>query len=140
MGWTVVNDFQVYDVDRFLIDELRLNHGKLKVLACKTVKTSPRKGEFYAAVEYADEDRRVVFAAVVLFEYTKEGIAYKDMDENMGPYYYNCPAEVLEQLTPTDNEYANEWRTRCLNRLLKKGVRVNPKVLDAIKQEEPTLF
>ncbi len=138
MGWTVTN-FQVYDVDRFLIDELRLNREKFKVLAYKSVKTSPKKGEFYAAVEYADECRRVVFALVVLFEHTKEGIAYKDMDENMGPYYYNCPAEVLEQLTPTDNENANEWRAKCLDRLLKKGVRVNPKVLDAIKQEEPTL-
>ena len=38
---------------------------------------------------------------------------YKDMDETMGPGAVHAPRRVLEALTPTDHEYANQWRTAC---------------------------
>lgn len=38
---------------------------------------------------------------------------YKDIDETMGPYDCKCPKGILDLLTPTDNEYANDWRERC---------------------------
>ena len=40
---------------------------------------------------------------------------YKDMTESMGPYQSNCPESILSLLSPTDNEYALDWRTRCYN-------------------------
>ena len=42
-----------------------------------------------------------------------EGFGYKDMDETCGPNECACPARILDLLTPTDIEYANDWRARC---------------------------
>ncbi len=44
-----------------------------------------------------------------LLEPSPNGWGYKGMDETMGPYYYSCPLEFLEE---TDNSvYKNdEWR------------------------------
>lgn len=41
---------------------------------------------------------------------------YKDMDEFMGPYNYDCPDHILDLLTPTDDEWANRWREKCRER------------------------
>lgn len=51
--------------------------------------------------------------------------AYKDMDETMLPYYYDCPLKVLKALTSTDNENAIKWREECMKQRLEKGNRVN---------------
>lgn len=37
---------------------------------------------------------------------------YKDVDESMGPYEISFPYTWLDLLTPTDSQYANEWRAR----------------------------
>ena len=74
---------------------------------------------YYAAVEVLRLDKpREVFAVVCLVKYNprdREGyiFGYKDMDETMGPYESECPVAVLDLLTPTDNQYALEWRARC---------------------------
>ena len=38
---------------------------------------------------------------------------YKDMSEDMGPCYYDCPESILNLLSPTKCYNANEWRRRC---------------------------
>lgn len=35
------------------------------------------------------------------------------MEESMGPCEDHCPASILSLLSPTDSEYANNWRERC---------------------------
>ncbi len=45
-----------------------------------------------------------------------DGFGYKDMTENMGPCECSCPMRILDLLTPTDAEYANDWRQRCRDR------------------------
>ena len=40
-------------------------------------------------------------------------LCYKDIDETMMPYCFDCPQKILKQLTPTDNEYAKQWRSLC---------------------------
>ncbi len=74
---------------------------------------------FYAAIEriHKETGERVVWAAVIkitqLHSRDRYNFCYKDMDESMGPYYYDCPAKILDLLTPTDNEHANKWRAHC---------------------------
>lgn len=72
----------------------------------------------YAAVHYwnhaTNEDEihaAVVKTATVSRDYFNFG--YKDMSESMNPFYYDCPKRILDLLTPTDNEYALEWRRKC---------------------------
>lgn len=35
------------------------------------------------------------------------------MRESSGPCEDHCPASILSLLSPTDSEYANNWRERC---------------------------
>ena len=35
------------------------------------------------------------------------------MEESMGPCYYDCPVSILNVLSPTDSEFANNWREAC---------------------------
>ena len=46
--------------------------------------------------------------------------SYKDMSESMGPYQHNCPKGILDLLSPTDSEWANEWRKKCYENLKAK--------------------
>lgn len=77
---------------------------------------------YYGAVEKIENatGEREVFAVVILLSYYKNqyhNFGYKDMCESMGPVQAECPARILKLLTTTDSEYANEWRTRCWNRI-----------------------
>ncbi len=64
---------------------------------------------YYAAVEQVRiaTGEREVWAAICLVRYNprdREGyiFGYKDMEESMGPYECDCPASILDLLTPTD--------------------------------------
>lgn len=74
--------------------------------------------EYYAAVERTDlvTGTTTVFAGVALVSIsTRDGgtLAYKDMSEDMEPYYYRCPARILAKLTPTAHPGALAWRANC---------------------------
>lgn len=52
---------------------------------------------------------------MVMLTSTRNGteFAYKDMDETCGPCAYDCPESILKLLSPTDSQWANEWREKC---------------------------
>lgn len=56
-----------------------------------------------------------VFAVIFLIRWDNSdysfNFSYKDMDETMNPFYYDCPMSILKLLTPTENEYALLWRS-----------------------------
>jgi hypothetical protein len=58
------------------------------------------------------------------------------MDETMGPNGYNAPARVLDKLTPTDSQFANEWREVCRERIAIG----NPKPGDLVRFEREWSF
>lgn len=75
---------------------------------------------YYGAIEtiHKETGERNVVCAIDLLGSYKEGFwywyGYKDMDETMGVNgCYDCPAKILDLLTPTDSEWANEWRQKC---------------------------
>ena len=84
---------------------------------------------FYAAIEQVNKEtgRRIVWAAIVLVRhYPKDpchNISWKDMDEGCGSYETNCPERILKLLTPTDNEYALDWRAACWTNIEKRKAR-----------------
>lgn len=72
------------------------------------------KGVYYAAV--LDECDGTVWCCICMTSTTTTdyfNFGYKDMDEFMGPYNYDCPDRILDLLSPTDSEWANEWRRKC---------------------------
>jgi hypothetical protein len=83
----------------------------------------------YAAVETVEKStgQREVWAAVILLRYSRAKddpypFGTKELDETCGPRECDCPERILDQLTPTNNEHAREWRLRCRARMERPGV------------------
>lgn len=110
-----------------------LNRGHYDIL-----KSTMKGNVYYAAVKdlkrvLKDEDGHYMKDSEgnILFEDIEDGhvwgcvflvsvdnkdyfnFSYKDMDETCGPGYYDCPESILKLLSPTNNEWANEWRKKC---------------------------
>jgi hypothetical protein len=113
-----------------------LNKGYFNVL-----KSSMVGSTYYAAVqgtkrrvgkdengvyiyEPIPENERTTFGVVFLTSTDSKdyfNFSYKDMDESMGPGYCDCPKGILDLLSPTDNQYANDWRKACYENIAKKN-------------------
>lgn len=128
MGWTgYINDTRkAVDIVRA---ELEWTSGEYKVIA--------NSGSKYWVVEKTSTGER--FAVVALVE-RKHGDTYtKIMDESMGPNDCNMPTRLLNMLTPTEHEYAIEWRRRA--RALQEKKQATPKLKpgDTIVFDEPVV-
>ncbi len=67
-------------------------------------------------IEDIPEGERHVWGAIFLTSTNAKdyyNFSYKDMDESEGPGESECPVSILNLLTPTNSEWANEWRKRC---------------------------
>lgn len=98
MGWTVFereprNGWKAY-LDESLGDGNELVASKIA-----------SDGVYYCAIK----SDGVTFAVVALIE----GSGYKVLDEDMGPYAYECPPEILDVLSPARSKYAEKWRAGC---------------------------
>lgn len=96
-------------------------------------------GEGYEILADATIDRKVWYAAVRVPDGSVVGFVfllqwaprdyhnfgYKDMSEDMGPVECSAPAKVLDLLTPTEHEYALDWRARCRANLAARAARPN---------------
>lgn len=87
---------------------------------------SVRGNTAYLAVKEKDGDD--IFGVVVLTSRGKDtgfgyNFAYKVVSEEMGPREFDCPARILNKLSPTTSEYALEWRAKCRTKaaLVKKN-------------------
>ena len=120
MGWTCTyyprgKSFLKFCKEEF---EWKNENGSVRILdACLK-----NFNEGYMAVErtVTKTGERFVFAMVMTITWHRDSyhnICYKEMDETMQPYLYNCPERILKLLTPTDNEEANKWRQRCWERI-----------------------
>ena len=91
----------------------------------EVLKSSMVGSTYYAAVKSCNKTNgyeRVCAAVCLTSTNAKDyyNFAYKDMDETCGPYKYDCPKGILDMLTPTDNEYALQWRQACRDNLAQK--------------------
>jgi hypothetical protein len=74
----------------------------------------------YAAVEHIDMatgEIQVLARVYVIDEYPRaknnHQFHYKTFAEEMYPFHYQCPCNILDRLTPTQDAKANAWRARC---------------------------
>ena len=145
MGWTSChNPFNT--VDEFFRDQFTRTHDKdgnqIFFPQGKGVLKNIR--EYYLPVYKANEDRYFMFVALVDLK-PKDGfdICYKDMDESMGPFYYNCPESLLKivEQSPPRNEDAAEWRAKVRQRIdREKQLKVDLKEGAVVKFKEPLTF
>lgn len=112
----------------------------LRVLAS----SCPGNRTYYAAAqEIMGGIPGTVFAVVCLVRWnprSRDGhqFGYKDMSENMGPCESDCPAAILDLLSPTDHEYALDWRARCRANLVLRARKLSDG--DRIRLPEPLTF
>ena len=146
MGWTSyhASHYKNGMVDRkaecdSIFNDVMVHHGSTTPIGKFEVLKSAMVGStYYAAVKktkFATEteaEQSKVFAAVCLTSTdTRDyfNFSYKDMDESMSPYQFDCPKGILDLLTPTDNEYALTWRNTCYEKLKAKN---NPNALNKL--------
>lgn len=75
-------------------------------------------------MEEVPVNERETWAAVILTKTDSRNyynFYYKDMDETVGPCQADCPQSILKLLSPTDSQWANEWRERCRENAKKKN-------------------
>jgi hypothetical protein len=119
MGWLYQND-PIDNPLAYLIDKYNyegdghtlhvLDGARVRNTVCLAVRSTDKK-----------TGRSFVFAAVILISNTKRhGFGYKDMDESMGPCECDCPARIMQLLSPVADlphaGYAADWRARVAAR------------------------
>lgn len=109
MGWTYF-----YNHDRANRIELCRREFGNKPSWATIVKDAIIGTTYYAAMKSTKTGE--VWGLVVLTDMADGEFGYKDMSEDMMPYYFDCPVEIIKLLSPTDNQYANEWRQHCLRK------------------------
>jgi hypothetical protein len=144
MGWTFSHKDKSESVKSFF--EKRFNYqsaesnSAFKLLDCKVVAMKTA----YLAIELTRKSGvAVTFAVVCLLDYQPKAhfnFGYKDMEESMNPYYYDCPQSILDLLTPTTNEDALAWRAKCKEVANQKKVAKTLQKGDVIKFKNELKF
>ena len=89
--------------DRWSFGGNSKNHEILKAVKVGTT--------IYSAIKDKRDD--VVFGCVSLTSIDNGYVMFKEMTEFDGPGYFDCPKSILKLLSPTDSEWANDWRKHC---------------------------
>lgn len=141
MGWTYTQ--KPANVKQDLRDACTFTNNNVSYRVLDDALVNMR--EYYAAVERTDSetgDVRVL-AFVTMVDYVRNdyySFGTKEMTEEEGPVISNCPEKILKLLTPTDVEYANDWRARCWENVNARK-RVNAlKTDDVVRLENPVSF
>lgn len=113
MGWTVPYHTHSRDqlVEWLLREQNNTGH-------CEIIDHARRGNALYAVFQHRPAQYRfiVVFLLQGPAPASRRGgdhaWGYKDMDESMGPYHYDCPERLLRQ-SDVDDANAVEWREAC---------------------------
>ena len=107
MGWTYFRNADRRDV----VHNIRFQLRKGLVASC--VRDNIFWG-VYALPEYSGHpDKKIIVCYLLQKSGTSWG--YKDMDETVMPYYFNCPKKYLEIADDPITPMAAEWRRQQRN-------------------------
>lgn len=106
MGWTFPYGASRSDV----IDELTREQKTANGGIFRTLRKCFKGNTMYALHETGPEGETRKWIGVYLLQRSGGDWGYKDMDESMGPIYYDCPVSYLDQADEPSNEYAKQWR------------------------------
>lgn len=129
MGWFVSYE-KPRNVKQSLIEELG---PAFECLECKL-----KMNTAYMAVRKKDSGE--VFAVVVLMRYYGKEFGTKWMDETVGPVESDCPKSILEKLTPTEFEWAKQWRERCWANVRRREAANALRDGDRVRFKDPIRF
>lgn len=146
MGWLYMRDCAPWSGPKAYLDNQFTYQTATKasmVLASQIVGNKV----YYAACEQVDKvnDAREVFAIVCLINHNPRAadghtFGYKSMTEHCGPCEAECPETILDEITPTDDERALDWRARCRAYHAKRKARPKPAEGDLLILAQPMRF
>ena len=120
MGWTYTYKPSYQSASAFLREQFDEDGERFRweTLDISVVKFRTA----YAAIRKTckSSGASLVFGVVCLLDYRPHdqyNFGWKEVEESMGPCESECPARILDLLTPTDEKFAIEWRQRCRERL-----------------------
>lgn len=133
MGWSytrAINYTNTGAIDRKAEVDRHYNWSDENT-AVEVVKSCMVGSTYYAALRVTDKKTgKVEIVADVVLTHTDSreynNFGMKAMSESMGPTEDRCPASILNLLSPTDDEYALDWRQRCRQHIEEKK---NPNAL-----------
>lgn len=133
MGWTYSHREKGMTTEEYMQRE----YSSIKILESRM-----KNGVLYAAACNPQVDPEEVFALVILTDWASGyyNFGYKDMDETCGPCEDDCPAKILDMLTPTEHEFALAWRERCRAKIAKLASKPKVKPGDKVKFAETIEF
>ena len=114
------DDYFMKSNSKYYVVEKSSMVGNVYYAAIRAIGTYNYKEKTVMAIP---KEYQYVFAVVFLTSTNAKDVynfGYKDMDETCGPCEADCPKSILELLTPTDSEWANQWRQRCYDNLERK--------------------
>lgn len=126
MGWTYSHKQRGQSVQEFFENSgcfKGVNGHEFKLLKMKVVKM---RTAYCAVWHKAPDGKEHVFGTVILLNYAPSdyhNFGYKEVEESCGPYEAQCPADILDMLSPTDAPYALQWRAKCRENLKKKEIK-----------------
>ncbi len=123
MGWTSYN-LEPSEVET---EVRRILETGSKNVSFKILKLEKKSSVYYAAVErIMDEnpESRIVSGMVVLTAIDNSdyyNFSYRLMDETEGPCVCDCSLSLVNLLSPTDSEYALQWRERVKEKVRERS-------------------
>lgn len=143
MGWTILDRplRRGETVDSFMRSEMSWReHDAATGDLHEILDTSIDGSVWYAAVQVTKAGGESRVFALVSLTTKRGGFGYKDMSEHAGPNECACPLRIINLLTPTDGEYANDWRERCRQHAASKRLSVKVKPGDRVTFAQPVSF
>jgi hypothetical protein len=106
--WTICThkEFKGDYVKEFILEE----YYDIEIAMIHFVPQNNYKHEVYTIMR---NKKGVIFICLILVEIENNEIFFKEIEESMGPNYYNCAKELFKYVPVAPNEYALEWRKTC---------------------------
>lgn len=142
MGWDGTHKPKTQPLSDFITDIYDSERGEVIGLAVVHRATAYLAYRRFAYVRDGVSYPERVTAKVVLLRWGRGyyNVHYKAMGEECGPCESNCPEKILKLLTPTEDQYALEWRARCWENIGKRKARPKFKFGDRIILTNPIKF
>jgi hypothetical protein len=114
MGWTQTKVSSNITTKKYIRHTLAIQFkGKFDIVETIEGKIVDGCKAFYLSLR---DDDGVISAIVVLTRRKNGFIQYRIISEKEGPLVFEAPAKFIDSLSPTENKYATDWRTGCLQK------------------------
>lgn len=137
MGWLYTEGATKEDVVEEIVSRYRKERSGRKEGEIFSVEHSRRGNCLWMLCEVEKKFKGTQrFIVLFLLDTARGASGYKDLDETMGPFYYNCPVSFIRRATDPLNESSANWREKVLGiaEAKKKEAKARKSFVDALTE------